>query len=149
MDDILKDLLKQEAELRFPAFDETQAMKLGMLIMEKAIADGLPIAIDISRGERQLFHVSLPGASADNDQWIQRKRRTVNRFGHSSFYIGNLLKSQGKTLGEKYFISDQEYSAHGGAFPIIVEGTGQVGVVAVSGLPQEEDHRLLVECLGK
>ena len=33
-----------------------------------------------------------------------------------------------------------EYSAHGGAFPVFVEGTGLVGAVVVSGLPQEEDH---------
>ena len=39
------------------------------------------------------------------------------------------------------------YAAHGGAFPILVRGTGCVGTVAISGLPQLEDHRLLVETL--
>ncbi|MCX7026555.1 MAG: heme-degrading domain-containing protein [Spirochaetes bacterium] len=147
MDNILKTLLQQEADLRFPAFDENTAWALGSLLVETAKARNFPIAIDIRRGERQLFHASMPGASADNDQWISRKVRTVNRFGHSSFYMGNLLKSEGKSIFEKYFVSETEYAAHGGCFPIIVKGTGIVGTVAVSGLPQEEDHRLVVECI--
>lgn len=147
MEDLLKTLLEQEMVLQFPAFDESTAWRLGSAIVAEATARSLPIAIDIRRGERQLFHASLPGASADNDQWIARKVRTVNRFGHSSFYIGRFLASLGKTISEKYYVSEMEFAAHGGAFPIIVKGTGMVGTVAVSGLPQEEDHRLVTECI--
>jgi uncharacterized protein (UPF0303 family) len=147
MDDLLKALIEQEKALQFAAFDDNTAWELGAAIVAEAKARALPIAIDIRKGERQLFHASMPGASADNDKWIERKVRTVNRFGHSSFYIGRFLASQGKTLSEKYFISEQEFAAAGGCFPIIVKGTGMVGTVAVSGLPQEEDHRLVTECL--
>ena len=40
-----------------------------------------------------------------------------------------------------------QFAAHGGAFPILLRGTGCIGTVAVSGLPQLEDHRLVVETL--
>ena len=98
-------------------------------------------------GTRQLFHASLKGASADNDEWVKRKVRLVYRFGHSSFYMGQQLKSKGKSIEQSYLLSESEYAPHGGCFPVIVKGTGVVGTVTVSGLPQEEDHKLVVESL--
>ena len=145
MEDILKTLLQQEQELQFTSFNETTAWQLGTQMVEHAMRENLPITIDITRGQQQLFHYSLPGTAADNDEWVKRKVRLVNRFGHSSFYMGQLLKHKGKTIEQSYLISESEFAAHGGCFPIIVKGTGMVGTITVSGLPQEEDHKLVVE----
>ena len=147
MEDIMKNLLEQEQALQFIAFDENTAWELGSVIVAEARARALPIAVDIRRGERQLFHASLKGASLNNDRWMERKIRTVNLVGHSSYYVNRLLESLGKTISEKYFVSPQEYAAAGGCFPIIVKGTGMVGTAAVSGLTQEEDHQLVMECI--
>jgi uncharacterized protein (UPF0303 family) len=145
MDDILEQLLQEEKELQFTGFNEAIAWQIGSQMVERSVSKGLPIAIDITRGDHQLFHASLSGASADNDEWIKRKVRLVYRFGHSSFYIGQLLKSKGKSLEEAYLISESLYAPHGGCFPIIVKGTGMIGTITVSGLPQEEDHKLVVQ----
>jgi len=147
MEDIMNSLLGQEKALQFTAFDEDVAWELGTAIVAEAKARALPIAVDIRRGERQLFHASLKGASLNNDKWMERKIRTVILVGHSSFYVNRLLESLGKTISEKYFVSPQEYAAAGGCFPIIVKGTGMVGTAAVSGLTQEEDHQLVTECI--
>lgn len=147
MDDILKQLLQEEKELQFARFNETTAWQIGSQLVERSVSKDLPVAIDITRGDHQLFHASLSGTSADNDEWIKRKVRLVNRFGHSSFYMGQLLKSKGKTLEEAYLISESQYAAHGGCFPIIVKGTGMIGTITVSGLPQEEDHKLVVQTI--
>ena len=147
MEDILKTLLQQEQELQFTSFNETTAWQLGTQMVEHAMRENLPITIDITRGQQQLFHYSLPGTAADNDEWVKRKVRLVNRFGHSSFYMGQLLKHKGKTIEKSYLISESEFAAHGGCFPIIVKGTGMVGTITVSGLPQEEDHKLVVESI--
>ena len=40
-----------------------------------------------------------------------------------------------------------DFAAHGGAFPLLVRGVGPVGTVVVSGLPQVEDHRMVVAAL--
>jgi len=147
MDDILKQLLQEEDELQFTRFNESTAWQLGTQMMEHAMRENLSVTIDITRGQHQLFHFSMPGTAADNDEWVKRKVRLVNRFGHSSFYMGQLLKHKGKTIEQSYLIPESEFAAHGGCFPIIVKGTGMVGTITVSGLPQEEDHKLVVQSI--
>jgi uncharacterized protein (UPF0303 family) len=144
---MLEKLLKEEAELQFSAFNEDIAWRLGVTLLEHATPSRLAVTIDIMRGEQQLFHAALPGTSADNDEWIKRKVRVVYRFGHSSFYMGQLLKSMSKSIEEVYLIPESQFAAHGGCFPILVRGTGMVGAVTVSGLPQEEDHALVTQVL--
>lgn len=147
MDDILKQLLQEEHELQFSKFNEDTAWKLGSQLVEQAQNRKLPVTIDITRGFHQLFHASLCGTVPDNDEWVKRKVRTVYRFGHSSFYMGQLLKSKGKRMEEAYLLPESEFAAHGGCYPIIVKDTGIVGTITVSGLPQEEDHKLVVQAL--
>jgi uncharacterized protein (UPF0303 family) len=147
MEEILKNLLQEEYELQFANFNEITTWQIGSQMAEHAMRENLPVTIDIRRGEHQLFHASMPGTTADNDEWVKRKVRLVNRFGHSSFYMGQLLKHKGKTIEQSYLISESEFAAHGGCFPIIVKGTGMVGTITVSGLPQEEDHKLVVESI--
>ncbi|MBN2440685.1 MAG: heme-degrading domain-containing protein [Spirochaetales bacterium] len=147
MENQLQQLLAEEAELQFTSFNEDTAWEIGTLLMKHAIADSLPVTIDITRFEHQLFHASRPGTSADNDDWVRRKIRVVNRFGHSSFYMSRLLKSKGVSIEKAYLLPEHEYAPHGGCFPILVKGTGMIGTITVSGLPQEEDHALVVKTI--
>jgi uncharacterized protein (UPF0303 family) len=147
MDDVLKQLLQEEQDLQFTRFNEDTAWNIGSQLVAQAQSQGLSVTIDITRGSHQLFHASLRGTSPDNDEWVKRKIRLVYRFGHSSFYMGQLLKSKGKRLEENYFVSESEYAPHGGCFPIIIKETGIVGTITVSGLPQEEDHKLVVQAI--
>ena len=147
MDEILERLLLEEKELQFSSFSEDTAWEIGSWLVEYAAKNELPITIDIRRGEHQVFHAARPGTSADNDAWINRKVRLVNRFGHSSFYIGQLLKSEGQSIEEMFLLPESEYAPHGGCFPIIIKGTGMVGTITVSGLPQEDDHKVVVTAL--
>ena len=147
MDDILMQLLQEEQELQFKKFNETTAWQIGSQLVERSVSKNLPVTIDITRGDHQLFHASLCGTSPDNDEWVKRKVRLVYRFGHSSFYMGQLLKSKGKRIEEAYLISENDYAPHGGCFPVIVKDTGMVGTITVSGLPQQEDHKLVVQAI--
>ena len=144
MEEQLANLLKEEEALQFASFDEETAWQIGSWLVEYAVANNLPVTIDIQRGQHQLFHASRPGTAADNDEWVKRKVRLVYRFGHSSFYMGRLLKSMGQPIENVFLVSEGEYAPHGGCFPIIIKNTGIVGTITVSGLPQEEDHKLVV-----
>ena len=146
-DDELKTLLAQEEELVFDRFTDEDAWELGSWMVGKARERGLPVAIDISRHGHRLFHFSFDGASPDNEQWIRRKAALVDRTGHSSFYIGRSLAAEGRTIEEAKLIPESEFAPHGGCFPLRIRNVGPVGHVAVSGLPQEEDHAFVVEAL--
>ena len=146
-DPTLDQLAAEEAELRFPAFGEDDAWALGSAMVASARAAGAPVAVDITRHGHQLFHAALPGSSPDNDRWIERKARVVDRFGHSSLYMRTLCAQDGRTLEEKFLLDGRVFAAHGGAFPLLVRGVGPVGTVVVSGLPQVEDHRMVVAAL--
>ena len=143
----LEQLAAEEAELHFPRFTEDDAWELGSALVVAARAAHAPVAVDVTRHGHQLFHAALPGSSPDNDRWIERKARVVDRFGHSSLYMRVLCERDGTTLAEKFLLDPREYAAHGGAFPLLVRGVGPIGTVVVSGLPQVDDHRMVVAAL--
>ncbi|MCU7722523.1 heme-degrading domain-containing protein [Actinoplanes sp. KI2] len=143
--ELIRELERQERELVFTRFDNEDAWRLGSLLV--SLAAGKPVAIDIRRGTQQLFHAALPGAVADNDRWIERKVRVVERFGASSYLVGRRLAAKGQKLDADLGVDPADYAAHGGAFPIRVGHVGVVAVVTVSGLPQAEDHALVVAAL--
>ena len=140
-------LLAEEQALQFPAFGTDIAWVLGNCLYERAKADNLPIAIEISRNGQQLFFAALPGATPDNAEWIRRKRAVVQRFQHSSLYMSVEAEQKGRPFLQRFGLSEQDYAAAGGGFPIFVRGTGCVGAVVVSGLPQLEDHRLVTDAI--
>ena len=144
---LLAELLGQEDRLQFDRFDHDDAYGLGIMLVEAARADGAPLTIALTRVQQILFHVALPGTVLDNDHWVRRKTATVYRFGHSSFYMGVSCRARGVAFAERDSVDPAEFAAHGGAFPVRVRGVGLVGTVAVSGLPQEDDHRLVVTIL--
>ena len=145
--ELLDELEAQEARLVFDHFDDDVAWSLGVALREAATLAGLPVAISIRRNGQRLFHTALPGASADNDGWLDRKCAVVDRYGQSSLRVGEQFRVNGKSFDTDSRLDTSAFAAHGGAFPVLVRGTGCVGTIAVSGLPQREDHRLVVETL--
>lgn len=141
---LLKELLDLEKRLVFDRFDNDTAIALGLRIIDRARTEKLAVAVDVSRGEQRLFYAALEGTSADNEFWIAGKNAVVRRFGHSSFYIGQRARLKGADFAASSLVDGSTFRAHGGAFPIIVRHVGVVGTATVSGLPQAEDHRLVV-----
>ena len=141
------ELAAEEALLVFESFTNDDAIALGLALVERARAEQLAVTVDVRRGEQQVFHAALPGTTADNDAWVERKVRVVRRFEQSSFRVGCTLRRLGHSIDEAFLLDASLYAPHGGAFPITVRNAGVVGVVTVSGLPQRADHRLVVEVL--
>ncbi|HWS58859.1 MAG TPA: heme-degrading domain-containing protein [Actinotalea sp.] len=144
---LVAQVAEQQQRLQLDHFDNDDAWALGCLLVELGRERGLPIVVDVRRHGHQLFHASLPGTTPDNDTWVERKVRAVDRFGKPSYLLGLLARTQDQTFEQLTGLSPQEYAAHGGCFPLSVRGVGPVGTVTVSGLPEEQDHALVVEAL--
>jgi uncharacterized protein (UPF0303 family) len=145
--ELLAAIAAQEKALVFPRFTLETAWTLGTALRDAALARGAPVAIDISLRDRPLFHAALPGAGPDNADWVRRKRNTVLTLATSTLAVGLKLKGSGETLEQRYGLSPRDHAAHGGGFPLILDGLGCIGAITVSGLPQVEDHGLVVEVL--
>ncbi|MBO1435622.1 heme-degrading domain-containing protein [Meiothermus sp. CFH 77666] len=142
----LAGISEQEARLRFERFDAQTAWELGQKLKQAAEALHRAIAIDISFFGQTLFFYAMSGTSPDNAEWARRKRNVVQRFHRSSYAVGLMLKQKQNSLEERG-LDARDYAAHGGSFPIFVQGVGCIGAITVSGLPQREDHELVVEVL--
>ncbi len=137
----------QEKSLVFTKFDESMAWIIGATLHQKAVEENWPIVIDIRLFHRPLFFVALPGATPHNVEYARRKRNVVERFHRSSYAVGREMVLKGDTLLNRYGLPTSDYADHGGAFPITVLGCGVIGAIVVSGLPQRDDHMLIVSTL--
>lgn len=139
--------LRAEEVLELSAFGENEAIDLGTELCRRAREPRLPVVIDIRTASRTLFHAALPGSSPDNAEWARRKSNCVLRFHRSSLLLGRELAAAGQSMEEKYLVDSQEYAPHGGSVPVRVAGVGVVAAVTVSGLPQVDDHRFVMQVL--
>jgi uncharacterized protein (UPF0303 family) len=143
----IAELEDQEQRLQFTRFDNHDAWVLGSRLVELATTRELAVTIDIRRHGQLLFHAALPGTTPENDSWIERKIRVVDRFAASSLLVRLRLAESGRTLDQDLGVDPALYAAHGGCFPLRIRDVGVVGTVAVSGLPQVQDHALVVEAI--
>jgi len=147
---IEQDLAKialQEQTLRFERFDENTAWEIGSRLRAAAEKRGAPLAIDITMGGHTVFASALPGTSPNNDNWVRRKRNTVLHFYRSSYGFGLQLEHDKTDFVAKFAQPLCDYAMHGGSFPIRLVGGNLIGAITVSGLPQREDHKIVVEIL--
>jgi uncharacterized protein (UPF0303 family) len=154
-EDDLERIARQERELQWTSFNEDDAWQLGSTLRELAVERQLAIVIDVrrfaphlgSQSGAPLFYAALRGTSPDNAEWARRKANLVARLHRSSYAVGLALNARNTNLQEKYGFAVADYASHGGSFPLTLVGTGVIGSVTVSGLPQRDDHELVVEAL--
>src|SRR5580693_1769763 len=136
----LEKIATQQRELRLPRLDAQIAWDLGTRIRTLATERALSLVIDVRRFGQPLFYAALEGTTPDNAEWVRRKSNVVARFHRSSYAVGLHLQSKGTTLQDTQGLPVADFAPHGGSFPLHVAGSGVVGCVTVSGLPQRADH---------
>jgi len=147
----------QERVLVFPRFDNDIAWQLGSAMRARAATAQAALSIEIRIGRQIVFHAATAGTAAINADWVRRKGNTAMHFGRSSYAVGRVLQRDAQLLADKYGVPESEYCTQGGGFPLRVVAPNDaakqlplpnpIGFIAVSGLPQREDHRFLVAAL--
>jgi uncharacterized protein (UPF0303 family) len=144
IDQDLETIAQQEKRLRFKHFDAEVAWAVGSALKAAAEKRKVAVAIDIQLNGHTLFSFAMDGTTPDNWEWVRRKRNVVLRYHRSSYAVGLKHERERTSLYEKSGVDPKDYAPHGGCFPILLQGTGCVGTITVSGLPQREDHALVV-----
>jgi uncharacterized protein (UPF0303 family) len=143
----LKTIAEQEKALQFTEFGADTAWQLGCILRDQAVAKRAAMTFEVQVAGRTLFACATDGAPAGQADWIRRKRNTVMRFGRSSYAMGLMLELDGKTIEARHGLTLADFAMHGGGFPLVLRGTGLVGSVVISGLPQRDDHAMVVEAI--
>jgi uncharacterized protein (UPF0303 family) len=143
----IKTLEAQEKDLRFDKFNEATALGLGIHLMTLAQADGLAVVIDIRTPDRTLFHVALPGTTPMNALWAKRKSAVVLAYHASSLLMGERMRAKGVDFARDG-LDPAQFANHGGSFPIRAGGM-VVAAITVSGLPQLDDHALIIRAMAE
>lgn len=126
----------------FTRFGHAEAWRLGSLLVERAQAEQLPVVVVVFLGEQRAFQAALPGSSAMNDGWAERKAAIVRQFDRSSLAVYRRYAEPDPAAFATAFAAPADRFAPGdGALPLRVNGT-LVGVLGISGLEDASDHDL-------
>ena len=145
----LQRLARQEELLQPTEFNEHTAWTLGLRIKALCEARQVAVTIEVRRARETLFFYAMAGTTPNNAEWVRRKRNAVELLQRSSYVLGLTYQRDGGSLEQKLGVPTNEYAIHGGSFPVRVRGVGCVGTVTVSGVPQREDHAIVVQALAE
>ena len=144
----ITELEDQERELVLASFTNEDAWRIGATIVQHAIRQRLPVAVDLRRTDDcLLFRAALTGTTADQETWIARKSATTLRFEASSLLVGLRMSDSQHDPFASSWLDPTRYTLAGGSFPVRVASAGVVGAITVSGLSSQEDHDLIVDTL--
>lgn len=145
-----EEVLKQEKDITLPYFGLEQIDQLVAAFREVGGADFQKVAIQLTLNGREVYFHAGTGTNNENNDWVDRKFNVVDMFDHSSLYIKTLWQDNPDDFYESYGLSKRDYCIVGGGLPIIVDKTGVVGILVISGYPNDEDdHKLGYKALMK
>jgi len=130
----------------FEHFTELDAHTLGEAMRAEALELKMPIVIDIRAGDTPLYAVMLPGATAENYDWARRKRNLALLTKQDTWSHGQ-RRLEGHDILDELGLDVRDYASHGGCIPVFLSDSVLAATVTVSGLPQKDDHELVLKHL--
>ena len=142
--ELLERCIAEEERYQFSNFSHKDAWELGHDLVEACGEMEGPLAVEVEINHVVVFRYYPDGTGKYHEQWLQRKRNTVNTTEKSTLRVCCELETANETLEKDWLLSPMDYAACGGAFPIRLRGGSMIGVAAVSGLPHLRDYAALM-----
>ena len=142
---LLKELTELENTVRFDSFDFNDAYALGSALRAAGEKAPKPIAVRIVLDGMILYQSFLPGTDATNNNWMDKKQRTVQLTGTTSLRAAVERELYGAKAPWQH---DEEHYAFCGG------GAGGAGYAGISGvlpasLPEAEAGCVFQDFSGK
>ncbi len=142
----IRTLEEEWSGLTVRSFSEEDALRLGQALVAAAAERKAPVVIDIRTPNRTLFHAAMPGSGPTNDLWALRKSNLALDFQVPSMLTALRFRAS-KSEVAHHGLSDATHALSGGSVPIRVAQVGVVAAATVSGLPETEDHAMVVAAI--
>jgi uncharacterized protein (UPF0303 family) len=134
-------------KIELDSFSNRMALDMGSRIIELAKSRNQFIAVEISRLNHTIFIYVDDGLPSDKHNWLRRKANVAKQFEESSLSVKNDLKEGGMTLDKTFGLDEKDFLAKGGSIPIFVKNAGMIATITVSGLHDDEDHKIIIDAL--
>ena len=134
-------------KIEIEKFNNRIGLEMGLAIVNLAKKRNQNIAIQVERLNHTIFLYVDDNLPADKHNWLRRKANLTKYFEESSLAVKYDLINGNMTLDETFALDEKEYLAKGGSIPIVVKNAGMVAIITVSGLHDEEDHKIIIDAL--
>ncbi|KAB1155932.1 hypothetical protein F7018_11525 [Tenacibaculum aiptasiae] len=136
-------------KIELEKFDNKIGLEMGLAIVNLAQKRNQNIAVQIERLNHTIFLFVDDNLPADKHNWLKRKANVAKHFEESSLSVKHDFKNGNMTLPETFALDPKLYLAKGGSIPIFVKNAGMIAVITVSGLHDEEDHKIIIDALNE
>ncbi len=134
-------------KIELDSFSNKIALEMALTIIDLAKSRNQHIAVEICRLNHTIFMYVDDNLPADKHNWLRRKANVAKQFEESSLSVKNDLKEGNMTLDKTFALDEKDFLAKGGSIPIFVKHAGMIGTITVSGLHDEEDHKIIIDAL--
>jgi len=134
-------------KIELDSFSNRIALEMGLTIIDLAKSRNQHIAVEICRLNQTIFIYIDDNLPVDKHNWLRRKTNVAKQFEESSLAVKNDLKEGNMSLDKTFGLDEKDFLAKGGSIPIFVKKAGMVATITVSGLHDEEDHKIIIEAL--
>lgn len=139
-----KEVIKK---IELDSFSNRIAFEMGSRIIDLAKSRNQHIAVEICRLNHTVFIYVDDNLPVDKHNWLRRKANVAKQFEESSLSVKNDLKEGSMTLEKTFGLDEKDFLAKGGSIPIFIKNAGMIATITVSGLHDEEDHKIIIDAL--